>query len=63
MRPTKNHYPVIEYHKPDYFMKLYDKAIEMGFKIVSSSPFTRSSYHAEEDFNRLKHIQINAQTE
>ena len=63
LRPTKNHYPVIEYHKPDYFMKLYDKAIEMGFKIVSSSPFTRSSYHAEEDFNRLKHIQINAQTE
>ena len=54
LRPTKNHHPVVEYHKPEYFKKLYNEAVNRGFKIVSSSPFTRSSYHAEEDFNRLK---------
>ena len=56
LRPTKNHHPVIEYHKPEYFKKLYNEAVNRGFKIVSSSPFTRSSYHAGEDFNRLKEL-------
>ena len=60
LRPTKNHHPVIEYHNPDYFNKLYDEAIKMGFKIVSYSPFTRSSFHAEEDYNRLKETTLNA---
>jgi lipoic acid synthetase len=60
LRPTKNHHPVIEYHSPDYFRKLYDEAIRRGFKIVSSSPFTRSSYHAEDDFKKLKYITLNA---
>lgn len=59
LRPTKNHHPVVKYHSPDYFDKLYNEAINRGFKIVSSSPFTRSSFHAEEDFKRLKGI-INA---
>ena len=60
MRPTKFHHPVIEYHHPEYFAKLYEEAIKIGFKIVSSSPFTRSSFHAEKDFTRLK--ELNAQT-
>ena len=60
LRPTKNHHPVIEYHSPDYFIKLYDEAIKMGFKIVSSSPFTRSSFHAEDDYKRLKQTTLNA---
>ena len=60
LRPTKNHHPVIEYHNPDYFIKLYDEAIKMGFKIVSSSPFTRSSFHAEDDYKRLKQTTLNA---
>ena len=60
LRPTKNHHPVIEYHSPDYFRKLYDEAISRGFKIVSSSTFTRSSYHAEDDFKKLKYITLNA---
>ena len=62
LRPSKNHHPVIKYHEPDYFTYLYNEAIKYGFKIVSSSPFTRSSFHAEEDFNRLKEIQFNAKT-
>jgi lipoic acid synthetase len=60
LRPTRNHHPVIKYHSPDYFQKLYEEAMSRGFKIASSSPFTRSSYHAEDDFKRLKYIMLNA---
>ena len=56
LRPSKNHYPVIEYHHPFYFDHLKKIAIEKGFKIVSSTPFTRSSYHADDDFKALKNI-------
>ncbi len=54
LRPSKNHYPVIEYHHPSYFDHLKEIAIGKGFKIVSSTPFTRSSYHADDDFRDLK---------
>ena len=60
LRPTRNHHPVIKYHSPDYFRKLYDEAMSRGFKIASSSPFTRSSFHAEDDFKKLKQIMLNA---
>jgi lipoic acid synthetase len=56
LRPSKNHYPVIEYHHPSYFDHLKEIAIQKGFKIVSSTPFTRSSYHADDDFKALKNI-------
>ena len=56
MRPTKFHHPVIEYHHPDYFMMLENAAYKKGFKLVSSSPFTRSSFHADEDFKKLKNL-------
>ena len=57
LRPTKNHFPVIKYHRPDYFDKLNEEAINRGFKMVSCSPFTRSSFHAEQDFKKLKNSQ------
>ena len=60
LRPTLNHHPVIKYHNPDYFMRIQNEALNKGFKIVSSSPFTRSSYHAESDFNKLKHLHSGA---
>ena len=60
LRPTLNHHPVIKYHNPEYFIRIQDEALNKGFKIVSSSPFTRSSYHAEDDFNKLRSIQVNA---
>ena len=56
MRPTKFHHPVKEYHHPDYFKILENAAYKKGFKLVSSSPFTRSSFHADEDFKKLKDI-------
>jgi len=56
LRPSKNHYPVIEYHHPSYFDHLKNIAVNKGFKIVSSSPFTRSSFHADDDFKKLKNF-------
>ena len=60
LRPSRNHHPVIEYHRQDYFSKLYEEAMSRGFKIASSSPFTRSSFHAEDDFKKLKNLEFNA---
>ena len=60
LRPTLNHHPVIKYHNPDYFIRIQDEALNKGFKIVSSSPFTRSSYHADSDFNKLQQFQSGA---
>ena len=60
LRPTLNHHPVIKYHNPDYFIRIQNEALNKGFKIASSSPFTRSSYHAESDFNKLKHLHSGA---
>jgi lipoic acid synthetase len=54
LRPTKFHHPVIHYHHPDYFKQLEYDAYRKGFKLVSSSPFTRSSFHADNDFKKLK---------
>ena len=54
LRPTKFHHPVIHYHHPDYFKQLEYDAYKKGFKLVSSSPFTRSSFHADDDFKKLK---------
>ena len=56
LRPSINHHPVIEYHHPEYFYKLEIEAYNKGFKLVSSSPFTRSSFHADSDFKRLKEL-------
>ena len=53
MQPTKKHLPVIEYLTPKDFNYLEQLAYKMGFLLVSSSPLTRSSYHADDDFKKL----------
>jgi lipoic acid synthetase len=40
--------------KPKDFNYLEKLAYRMGFLVVSSSPLTRSSYHADDDFKKLK---------
>ena len=45
--------------EPDEFAELGDIAKAKGFLLVSSSPLTRSSYHADEDFAKLKQKRIN----
>lgn len=48
LAPSKNHVPVVEYVHPDQFDAYREKARSMGFKYIKSSPYTRSSYLAEE---------------
>jgi lipoic acid synthetase len=47
LRPTRNHAPVERYVTPDEFLRLRDRALEMGFESVASGPLVRSSYHAD----------------
>jgi len=54
LQPTIKHYPVVDYITPDEFKEIETLAYSKGFLLVSSSPMTRSSYHANEDFNKLK---------
>ena len=54
LQPTIKHHAVIDYITPELFNVYRDIAISKGFLLVSSSPFTRSSYHADEDFQKLK---------
>ncbi len=54
LRPTLRHAPVDRYVHPDEF-ELYKKmAYSKGFLMVSSSPLTRSSYHAGDDFAKMR---------
>jgi lipoic acid synthetase len=47
LRPSKTSLDVVEYVHPDKFANWADYAKKLGFSWVMSSPFTRSSYHAE----------------
>ena len=49
LRPTKDLLEVVEYVEPEKFDWWAQKAYELGFEWVMASPFTRSSYHAEQD--------------
>ncbi len=54
LRPTIRHAPVDRYVHPDEFEFYKKMAISKGFLMVSSSPLTRSSYHAGEDFEQMR---------
>lgn len=54
LQPTPKHAPVEYFWTPEEFEALEKTARAKGFLMVSASPLTRSSYHAGEDFARLK---------
>ena len=54
LQPSRKHAPVDRFVSPDEFAALETIARSKGFLMVSSSPLTRSSHHAGEDFARLK---------
>ena len=56
LQPSVKHYPLNRYVHPDEFQKFKEIAMSKGFIIVSSSPLTRSSYHADEDFSKMKKL-------
>ena len=54
LRPSPRHAAVERYWTPEEFDAFGRRALEMGFAMVASSPMTRSSYHADEAFQRLR---------
>jgi len=54
LAPTKKHYPVNRFVTPEEFKSYATVAETKGFLLVSSSPLTRSSHHAGEDFEKLR---------
>jgi len=54
LQPTKKHHEVARFVPPEEFEALKTIAFAKGFLMVASSPLTRSSHHAGEDFARLK---------
>ena len=56
LQPSRKHAPVARFWTPDEFAALEGIARAKGFLMVSASPLTRSSYHAGDDFERLKSV-------
>jgi lipoic acid synthetase len=54
LQPTPKHAPIDRFVTPDEFTSYAALARAKGFLMVSASPLTRSSYHAGEDFARLR---------
>jgi lipoic acid synthetase len=54
LRPSPRHAEVKRFVPPDEFDALRSIAVAKGFALVAASPLTRSSYHAAEDFARLR---------
>ena len=59
LQPSVKHFPLDRYYTPREFDELGSIAKAKGFLLVSSSPLTRSSYHADEDFAKLQQNRIN----
>jgi lipoyl synthase len=54
LQPTRKHAPIDRFVHPDEFHAYEEIARAKGFLMVASSPLTRSSHHAGEDFARLQ---------
>ena len=58
LQPTPKHAPVKRYVEPEEFNYLEKMARAKGFLMVSASPLTRSSYHAGDDFIKLREARL-----
>jgi len=54
LQPTEKHAKLEKFISPQEFNTFYKMAYAKGFLMVSASPLTRSSYHASNDFKKLK---------
>lgn len=54
LQPTRKHAAIERFVTPEEFKSYERIARSKGFLLVSASPLTRSSYHADEDFARLR---------
>ena len=58
LQPTRKHAPIDKFWTPEEFDGLATQANAKGFLMVSATPLTRSSHHADEDFEKLKAARI-----
>ncbi|MEQ8165373.1 MAG: lipoyl synthase, partial [Alphaproteobacteria bacterium] len=58
LQPTLRHAPIDRFITPDEFEDYKKMGLAKGFLVVASSPLTRSSYHADDDFQRLSEARI-----
>ena len=58
LQPTRKHAPIDKFWTPEEFDRLATQANAKGFLMVSATPLTRSSHHADEDFEKLKAARI-----
>ena len=54
LQPTPKHHPVMDFVTPETFDEYAKMARGKGFLMVAASPLTRSSYHADDDFQKMK---------
>ena len=54
LQPTPKHHVIHDFITPDAFKTYAAAARAKGFLLVSATPLTRSSYHADEDFAALR---------
>ncbi len=54
LQPTPNHAPIERFVTPEEFKEYKRLGLAKGFLLVAATPLTRSSYHADEDFERLR---------
>ena len=59
LQPTPKHYPLDRFITPAEFDDYKSLAIAKGFLLVSATPLTRSSYHADRDFEALRDAREN----
>jgi lipoic acid synthetase len=61
LQPSRKHAPIVRFWSPEEFKSLEAIARAKGFLMLSASPLTRSSYHADSDFAQLKAARAAAQ--
>ena len=62
LQPTPKHAAIARYVPPEEFESFRRIGLSKGFLLVAASPLTRSSYHADEDFARLRAARTTAAT-
>jgi lipoic acid synthetase len=60
LQPTVKHAAIASFVTPDEFADYATVARGKGFLLVSATPLTRSSYHADSDFAALREARVNA---
>jgi lipoic acid synthetase len=58
LQPTPKHHQVMRFVTPEEFKSYESAAFGKGFLMVSSTPLTRSSYHAVDDFAQLREARL-----